>query len=64
MASFLAGSGVVGAVAGSTGCRASDGVCAYSSEGFPMFSTRMAKHLLSFGSGGLCAGLIGNGLGG
>ena len=50
---FPVGSGVVSAAEGSTGCKASDGVCESSSEGFPVFSTGMGRLVLGFSSGGL-----------
>ena len=55
---------MVGAMGGSTGCKASDSVCVSSSKGFLVFSTSMGRLVLSFGSGGFCAGMMGNGLGG
>ena len=55
---------MVDTVGGSTGCKASDGVCASSSEEFPVFSIGMGRLVLGFSSGGLCAGVMGNGLGG
>ena len=64
---FSVGFGVVGAGrGGSTGWEASNGVCVSLSEGFPMFSSGMGRLVLGFGSGsgGFCAGVIGNGPGG
>ena len=55
---------MVGAVGGSIGCKASDGACASLSEGFLVFSTGIGWLVLGFGSGGLCAGVMGDGLGG
>ena len=49
---------------GSTGREASDAVCVSLSEGFLVFSTGMERFVLGFGSGGFCAGVMGNGLGG
>ena len=39
-------------------------VCASWSEGFLVFSTGMGRLVLGFSSGGLCAGVMSNGLGG